>query len=398
MRRYFWVATVGLAVLQTSLPVQAADCPPIGSLPNYVASPDLKLRDYDSSEFYVKKDDGSDIVHIAGGTCVQTYSIKDGAEVMSDFEIQRNYRDRLRKLGAELLQTDDRNTFAKIAKGAQETWVKVYSEERYIEATVVEKGPLKPTLLPPSGNDYRLVGHMPNYIASVPEKRNFDKVSFTVQDDDDSRDVEVQGAKFYVTYDLKQDARPSSDFDIHENYRAALTAAGGQVLFTDPRVTVARLDDNGKAVWIKISSQENYIELTAIEEKAFQSSIKPPEASAMKTALDKEGRITLYVNFDFNKMTLKPDAAPVIAQVVKLMKDNPTLKLEVVGYTDNVGGRDYNVKLSGSRAAAVTAAVVGQGIAAGRLNAAGHGPDEPIADNGTDEGRAKNRRVELVKP
>lgn len=398
MLRYFWVVAFGFAVLQSSIPVQAADCPPVGSLPNYVASPDLKLRDYDSVEFYVKKDDDSEAVQVAGRTCVQTYSIKDGAEVMSDLEIQRNYRDQLKKLGAELLQTDDRNTFAKIAKGTQETWVKIYSEEKYIEATVVEKGPLKPTLLPPSGNDYRLVGHMPNYVAGTPEKRNFDKASFTVQDGDDSHDVEVQGAKFYVTYDLKQNARPSSDFDIQQNYRAALTAAGGQVLFADPRVTVARLDDKDRSVWIKIYSQENYIEVTAIEEKAFQSSIRPPEASAMKTALDKEGRIALYVNFDFNKATLKPDAAPVVAQVVKLMKDNPTLKLEVGGYTDNVGSRDYNVRLSGSRAAAVVAAVVAQGVAAGRLSAAGYGPDKPIADNGTDEGRAKNRRVELIKP
>lgn len=134
-----------------------------------------------------------------------------------------------------------------------------------------------------------------------------------------------------------------------------------------------------------------------IEEKAFQASITAPEASAMKTALDKDGRISLYVNFDFNKATLKVDAAPVVGQVVKLLGGNPGLKLEIGGHTDKIGGRDYNLKLSGQRAAAIVAALVAQDVAADRLSAAGYGPDKPIADNDKEEGRAKNRRVELVK-
>jgi outer membrane protein OmpA-like peptidoglycan-associated protein len=79
------------------------------------------------------------------------------------------------------------------------------------------------------------------------------------------------------------------------------------------------------------------------------------------------------------------------------MKDDPSLKLEVSGHTDNIGEHDYNVKLSASRAAAVVAAIVAQGIQAGRLSATGYGPDKPAADNGKEEGRAKNRRVELTK-
>lgn len=393
------LAVVGsLATLFCASAALAADCSPVGSLPNYVASQDLKQRDYDQAEFYVKKGDDAEAVQVAGHLCFQSYTIKDGADVLSDLEIQTNYRDQLKKLGGELLQTEGRATYAKIVEGGQETWIKVYSQENYIEVTVVEKGALKQTLLPASGNDYRLVGHMPNYVAGPPEKRNFDKLAFSVQDGDDSREVEVTGAKFFVTYDPKDGVEPSSDLEIQQNYRNALTAAGAQILFADGRSTVARLDDKGQPIWIKIYSQETYIEVTVIEEKAFQSSIKPPEANAMKAALEKDGRIALYVNFDFNKATLKPDAAPVIAQVVKLMKDNPSLKLEVGGHTDNIGSHDYNVRLSGSRAAAVMAAVTSQGVAAGRLSATGFGPDKPIADNATGEGRARNRRVELVKP
>jgi outer membrane protein OmpA-like peptidoglycan-associated protein len=134
-----------------------------------------------------------------------------------------------------------------------------------------------------------------------------------------------------------------------------------------------------------------------IEEKPFQASLQAPQANALKTALDREGRVALYVNFDFAKATLKPDAAPVVAQIVKLLKDNPGLKLSVEGHTDNVGTHDANLKLSEQRAAAVMGALVSAGIPRDRLQSAGYGPDKPVADNDTGEGRAKNRRVELVK-
>ncbi len=378
---------------------RAADCPPIGSLPGYVVSDGVKARNYEVAEFSIKKgDDGSEQVKVAGRYCSQTYTPKNGVDPMSDLEIQENYRAQLKQLGADILFTDGRNTYARIAKAAQETWIRVYSQETEIDVTVVDKLPFKATLTAPSGNDYRLLGHMPNYATGKPEKRNYDKHAFTVKDgEDSSHDVEVAGAKFVFNYSPKAKAPTASDLEIQQNYRAALTARGAQILFEDGRNTVARLEENGRAIWFRIYSQETEIDETVVEEKPFQASIKPPEASALKAALDKEGHVALYVNFDFNKSTLKPDAAAVIAQVVKLLKDNPSLKLEIDGYTDNIGSSDYNVKLSGSRAASVVAALVAQGIAAGRLHAAGFGPDKPVATNDTEEGRAKNRRVELVK-
>jgi outer membrane protein OmpA-like peptidoglycan-associated protein len=378
---------------------QALDCPPAGALPGYAASDDIRKRDYEAIEFIVNKNGETAPVVIAGRSCQQSYTPKSGSDPMSDLEIQSNYRAQLAKLGAAIVYTDDRNTDASFVKGNQETWVKIYSQETKIEVTVVDKAPFKATLLPPSGSDYRLLGHMPNYQASPPEKRNFDKANFLAKDaDDSSHDVEVRGTRFSVVYKLAQNSKANSDLDIQENYRAALAAFGAQILFADDRNTVARMNDAaGQLVWVKIYSQETAIELTAIEEKAFQAGIKPPEASALKTALARDGHVALYVNFDFNKATLRPDAAPVIAQIVTLMKDDPSLKLEVSGHTDNIGEHDYNVKLSASRAAAVVAAIVGQGIQTGRLSATGYGPDKPVADNGKEEGRAKNRRVELTK-
>ncbi len=125
--------------------------------------------------------------------------------------------------------------------------------------------------------------------------------------------------------------------------------------------------------------------------------VEEPTADSIKSELDKNGRAILYINFDFNKATIRLDAKPILAQVVKLMTDEPSLTLAVNGHTDNVGQHDYNVKLSQMRAAAVVDALVAAHIAPRRLSSGGFGPDQPIDDNSTEKGRAKNRRVELVK-
>ncbi len=395
--------TTSLAVTIPFIPSSAfaqtasGDCPPLGRMPNYVSREAPQLRNYDAVEFRIAKPNGDEeTVTVAGRACRQDYAIKDGAQPVSDVEIQENYLSQVKKLGVQKLSADDRNLHARFSQNGKEFWLALASQESDIFVTLIEKQPFKPTLLPPSGPDHRLFGRMPNYVGEA-QKRNFDKFTFTVRDGEDTREIEVRGARHSVAYNLKSGATPASIFDAHENYRHAVEALGGQVLHRDDRSMNARLENNGQTIWLNVHSQESDIRVEVIEEKAFEASIKAPEASAMKNALDKDGRIALYVNFDFNKATLKPDAAPVVAQVVKLLKDNPGLKLEIGGHTDNIGGHDYNMKLSAQRAAAIVAAIVAQGVAADRLRSAGYGPDKPVADNNKDEGRAKNRRVELVK-
>jgi outer membrane protein OmpA-like peptidoglycan-associated protein len=126
--------------------------------------------------------------------------------------------------------------------------------------------------------------------------------------------------------------------------------------------------------------------------------IEPPTAESMKIDLDKTGRVRLYINFDFNQATIRPDGKPILGEVVKLLQQNPNLALEINGHTDNVGTHDYNVQLSQRRATAVVDALVAAHVSRSRLTAGGFGPDQPIEDNGTEKGRALNRRVELVKP
>ena len=83
--------------------------------------------------------------------------------------------------------------------------------------------------------------------------------------------------------------------------------------------------------------------------------------------------------------------------MVKLLRADPTLRLSVEGYTDNPGDKGQNLALSQARAQSVMAAIVAQQIAPARLKSAGFGADQPVADNTSDAGRARNRRVELVR-
>ena len=114
--------------------------------------------------------------------------------------------------------------------------------------------------------------------------------------------------------------------------------------------------------------------------------------------LTSEGKIVTYaITFDTGKATLKPESMVEINRITKIMQDNPTIKFEVQGHCDNTGSDAVNDPLSQKRAEAIVAALVGNGIAKDRLTAVGKGSHVPIADNNTDEGRAKNRRVEFVK-
>ena len=111
-----------------------------------------------------------------------------------------------------------------------------------------------------------------------------------------------------------------------------------------------------------------------------------------------DGKIITYgITFDVGKATIKPESMGEINRIVTLMNENPDLKFSVEGHTDSTGNATSNQTLSEQRSQAIVAKLVELGIAQDRLTAVGKGQNSPIADNNTDEGRAKNRRVEFVK-
>jgi outer membrane protein OmpA-like peptidoglycan-associated protein len=123
------------------------------------------------------------------------------------------------------------------------------------------------------------------------------------------------------------------------------------------------------------------------------------DASSMAKSIKESGKVAVYgIYFDTGKSTLKPESQTTLQEIAKLMKADPSIKLYVVGHTDNTGLFDANMKLSMDRAAAVVNSLISQfSVNAVRLKACGNGPTAPVASNDTEEGKALNRRVELVK-
>lgn len=150
--------------------------------------------------------------------------------------------------------------------------------------------------------------------------------------------------------------------------------------------TVIRLDQPVIGVDVVTSKDPNY---------------KPVEVKAdtMAKALTTTGKIDIYgIYFDTDKAELKPESKGTLEEVAKLLKSDPSLKLEVAGHTDNTGAAAHNMQLSAGRAAAVVNALVSAyGIDRARLQAKGYGDSKPVAPNDNEQNRAKNRRVELRK-
>jgi outer membrane protein OmpA-like peptidoglycan-associated protein len=139
--------------------------------------------------------------------------------------------------------------------------------------------------------------------------------------------------------------------------------------------------------------------LDVVEVQPMDTGMVTVDAAAMAKDIAATGRVALYgILFDTDKADIRPESAKTLAEIAALLAADPELELYVVGHTDNVGGFDYNLRLSERRAAAVVRALTAEhGVAAARLEPAGVGLLSPVAPNGTEEGRARNRRVELVE-
>jgi OOP family OmpA-OmpF porin len=244
---------------------------------------------------------------------------------------------------------------------------------------------------------------MPNYSIYEGEDKPFDAYRFLT-----GRDcVTVEGRRYYRAYSPKEGAQKASELQIARNYANAINSMGGTILFdgqadnacaenTGYRMTVAKILKGGNELWVEIvpwGDGDNY-SINLVVKEAMKQDVT---AGALFEALNRDGHVALYINFDFGKATIRPDSQGVIDQVAQMLTANSALRLGVEGHTDNVGAPASNQTLSESRAKAVVAALAAKGIAATRLTAVGWGQDKPLAPNTTEEGRAKNRRVELVK-
>lgn len=242
---------------------------------------------------------------------------------------------------------------------------------------------------------------MPDYWIRSCDEREFDARDFVVAMEAAKPKTEhVEGHLWKLTYYPQASATTKpSDLQIIRNYENAVKAAGGKVVWSDKGRATFLFVQGGKETWVDLSAEfTGKYGLTIIQRDAMAQSVAA-DATALGDALKNTGHAAVYgILFDTDKALIKPESAQALGEIAKLLKAEPALNLYVVGHTDNAGTPEHNLQLSETRAQAVMQALVkDHGIAPARLSAFGCGPYAPVASNDAEEGRAKNRRVELVK-
>jgi OmpA-OmpF porin, OOP family len=245
------------------------------------------------------------------------------------------------------------------------------------------------------GKDYPGLTRLPNYFIESPSDENdFNFFEFPVAEDKQER---VEGKYFHVQYHLSEGQKAASNLQIIRNYSTAITAKGGKIMYNnDSDLMTFQILKDQKETWIQVYAHDSgrWYDITVVERQAMKQEVS---FNSFLDELNATGHVALYINFDTGKAEIKPDSKDTIDKVVSMLKGTPDLKVSIEGHTDNVGDAQKNKVLSEDRAKAVKEALVKAGIETERLTTAGFGQEKPIADNATDEGKAKNRRVELVK-
>ncbi|MBH1555014.1 OmpA family protein [Stenotrophomonas forensis] len=252
------------------------------------------------------------------------------------------------------------------------------------------------------------------------KQRDFDAFPFWTGDHFE----QVEGRTFAVDFDKGE--REYSMHEVRRNLEAMMAQVNGTKVFEGriPREAaegvpksvqsayseaasynwnnydsvVYRVDlADGRQVWVHARLEYLSAGWVVAERKGFTQTAALLPADALKKKLDSDGRVAIQVNFATDKAQILPASEQQLAQVLELLRGDPALKLSIEGHTDNSGAVAHNRSLSEDRARSVVAALTAKGIAAERLVASGFGADKPVADNGSEEGKARNRRVELVK-
>jgi len=255
-------------------------------------------------------------------------------------------------------------------------------------------------------SDYPLFNRMPNFKINECESREFDAFKFPIENttDESGKTETVEGKYFYFYYELTDEKKDQdyhiSALQIFRNFENALRQAKATIVakVVEPgnsySFITSKVVQKNMETWVWIGSSDDNYSLKIVEREKMIQSI---QANEMWDALNKDGFIALDILFDTGKATIKEESLPIIDQMYDLLNSNASLNVSIEGHTDNVGTPESNKTLSESRAKSVMDALVSRGITANRLSSIGWGQERPVADNRTEEGKAKNRRVELVK-
>ncbi len=258
------------------------------------------------------------------------------------------------------------------------------------------------------------------YRADRPSTTPFERVPFWTGD----RLEWVEG-RVYGTRVKAEDGHPFSQLELNRNLQALVESLGGRAVFSGrippaglediqkSSVAVERVDALGdiyneaadvyvirqadRTIWLQLAKSGNEAGLLIAETKPVEITAKALPADALKQSLDADGKVAIQVQFETDQATLLASSKPQLEQVIALLNDTPDLRLSINGHTDNTGNAAHNLSLSQRRAAAVRDFIVAAGIDKKRLESSGFGDTQPVADNNSEAGKARNRRVELVK-
>jgi outer membrane protein OmpA-like peptidoglycan-associated protein len=282
--------------------------------------------------------------------------------------------------------------------------------------------------------DYPMISRYPGSVIREYLQKDFDEFTLPLGKLANNKFAKSQPLQGKLTRIVYAAPAERSVLEVFRNYQGALKKAGFESLFTCGMQECS--DGNGKArlygageydvhwgpdhgiryVSAKLARQEGdiYVSLFVNDEGAFNGAqvvlyaieVKPMEAdlvtvdaASLANDINRTGHASVYgIYFDTGKADVKPESDATLKEIAKLLQGNPDLKLYVVGHTDNQGALEMNMDLSRRRADAVLAALTTKyGVLPARLRAFGNGPYAPVASNDSEAGRAKNRRVELVK-
>ncbi len=248
--------------------------------------------------------------------------------------------------------------------------------------------------------DHPLFTRMPNTYIDSCKYSEFDGVEWYDPDTQGKTSVKVEGKYYYNKYYTQKGFEGKrSILQVTRNYQNAIKGIGGVVYERSQDISYMKLLKDGKEIWAKVYVQSgDNINIEIIEREAMKQEILA-DAKFMADGISSTGHVAIYgIYFDFNKSDVKPESEPALREIAKLLTGNPNLKVFIVGHTDNVGGIDYNMKLSQARADAVVKALTTKyKVNLQQMKAYGVGQLAPVASNDTEDGKAKNRRVELTK-
>jgi OOP family OmpA-OmpF porin len=246
--------------------------------------------------------------------------------------------------------------------------------------------------------DHPLISRMPDFWISEYKENEFDSYKFVGAD---KKPLVIEGHKYSILYKLNSGASDPGALKVMRNFQDALKKIGGKVLIDDSfnKLSTIMVQKDGKETWIEVRCYSGIMFRLSIVEREIMKQEIVADANAMGDDINNSGHVALYgIYFDSGKSEIKPESDKALEQIAILLKNTESLYLYVVGHTDNVGTIDSNMKLSKDRADAVVNTLVTRyGISSTRLKSYGVASLLPVASNSTEEGKAKNRRVELVK-